>query len=261
MKKLWLGAVVSVAMLALPVACGASNVTKKDGGAGGGAAGTGGGTAGTGGGTAATGGGSTGTGGGSIGTGGGTVGTGGGDPGTGGGTVGTGGGDPGTGGGTVGTGGGSTGTGGGSSAVCYDQTMCSTLEPGGAYVIAMYSSASPPTPSGGTLIPGTYNLTAVTYYVTDGGSGAAGGQRKSTIVSNYPNLSLVDGILESDGGCTYVRQVGTTVGTGTQITFTPSCPSCTNCDVMLDYSVAGNELTIFENPGSPNLRTQTYTKQ
>ncbi len=259
MKKLWLGAVVSMAMLALPVACGSSNVTKKDGGAGGGTA-TGGGTSGTGGGTSATGGGSTATGGGTSGTGGGSSATGGGISGTGGGSSATGGGDTGTGGGSSGTGGGISGTGGGSTDLCFDQTMCSTLVPGGAYVTPMYSSATPPTPSGGTLVPGTYNLIAVTLYVADGGTGTAGEARRSTLVSNYPDLSLVDEAMESDGGCTYVRQVGTTVGSGTNITFTPSCPACTNCGGSIEYSVNGNELTLFEGSG-PGLRTQTFTKQ
>lgn len=260
MKKLWFCAVVSAAIVALPMACGSSNVTKKDGGAGGGTAGTGGGTSGMGGGSTATGGGSTATGGGTSGTGGGSTGTGGGDTGTGGGSTGTGGGDMGTGGGSSGTGGGTSGTGGGSADLCFDQTMCSTLVPGGAYVTPMFSSATPPTPSGGTLIPGTYNLIAITHYAVDGGSGAAGEPRRSTLVSNYPDLSLVDEAMDSDGGCTYVRQVGTTVGSGTNITFTPSCPSCTNCGGSIEYSVNGNELTLFEGSG-PGLRTQTFTKQ
>src|SRR5438132_8948332 len=84
---------------------------------------------------------------------------------SGGGTGGSTGGGTGTGGGSA-TGGGSS-TGGGSAASCpvTDGVSCNNLLPGGAMVTPTTSSASAPTPTGGTLVAGTYNMVSSTSYI------------------------------------------------------------------------------------------------
>ena len=225
MKKLWLGLVAAAALAALPFACSGST-NNTDGGTGGGTTGTGGGTTGTGGGTTGTGGGTTGTGGGTTGTGGGTA------------------------------MGGGTGTGGGSS----ECETCNNLVPGGSVITQMYSSATPPTAQGGVLAAGTYHLTAMTQYVTDGGSGPVPNMsQQATINFNFPNLELVDTQDDqSDAGCMYHRTSGTIVQVGSNITLTTSCPvGCTDCGGTVGYTVSGNDLIIFNGPTT----TQTVNKQ
>jgi hypothetical protein len=64
--------------------------------------------------------------------------------------------------------GGTTGVGGGSSATDAGSDIvganCNALQPGPAVATMCPDSGAPPSPSGGTILPGTYTLTSVTDY-------------------------------------------------------------------------------------------------
>ena len=122
------------------------------------------------------------------------------------------------------------GSGGGATGSCGDSTSsnsgdtCNVVVAAGPCVVPQSSTGTPPTPAGGTIVAGTYNLTSETVYgVADGGNNQQGGHRQTLMASAVVAGSFtLDQVEES--GTTIARSHGTVVATGTMVTFTPTCP-------------------------------------
>jgi hypothetical protein len=100
---------------------------------------------------------------------------------------------------------------------------CNTTTLAGPCVTTQLSSATAPTPAGGTIVAGTYNLTSSTFY----GSADAGNQqqdvRKTLMVSLVTAVAFTLDQVDQSGDRTD-RAHGTVVISGTTVTFTPTCP-------------------------------------
>jgi hypothetical protein len=184
----------------------------------------------------------------------------------------------GAGGGAVGGGtGGSGGSGGGTNTnICTgaDQGLgCNTLTQQGQIINEMYSSATPPTQTGGTFVPGTYLLTAATVFVTDGGTGPTNNKAQQTIVYSAGIVQQVQGQGNgtSDGGCYQDHSTGTIYSDGgNELIFTPICPVCdggSNCGGggPVKFTATATGFTILQmnggGGGTTKLQLQTFTKQ
>lgn len=191
----------------------------------------------------------------------------GGGSGTGGGAA-TGGGT-GAGGGATGGGSGTGGGAGGGSAAagCVDLgTTCNSLSLAGPLVTPQTATGSPPAATGGTLLPGTYNLTGVTEYFTDGGLASATKQAQTVVVTGT-TVQIVQRRGESDGGCGVEHATGALYfDGGTQASFSSTCPVCDggmNCGGggSFGYSATTTGLTVINAGNSSGSSTQTFVKQ
>ena len=172
-------------------------------------------------------------------------------------------------GGTAGAAGGQSGAAGGSAgaggalAVCGNSTAaaqglsCSTLDPTGPCVQATTGSGAPPTAAGGTLQTGTYDLTSIVVYPGDGAFPTIVSPVRKTVVIGPPADGGTDlTISEADAaGTTYEsRFSGTLAASGTNLTFTQTCPPVdAGAPSPSGYTVttgATPTLTVFENHGS-----------
>jgi hypothetical protein len=223
------------------------------GGGGGGATGSGG-RGGAAGGTAGSGGAS------------GSAGTGGGGGGAGIGAGGTGG----AAGGTAGSGGasGSTGTGGaGGSGTCGTSTDpstgsgCNTVEATGACVTETLGAGSAPSPAGGTIVAGTYDLTSMVRYASaDGGNNTSDDRRQTLVISSVIGGSFALQITQVSG-TTVERQAGGVIASGTQVTFTPTCPIGGNGGGSAGYTATSTTFTLFDMTNGGDLRLSVFTKR
>ena len=137
--------------------------------------------------------------------------------------------------GTTGAAGGGAGTtgaagGGGTVGLCGDSTdtgsgdTCNTAPLLGPCVSVQISTATAPTPAGGTIVAGTYNLTSWTVYTTaDSGTNQQSSRRETLVVSGVVGATFTLDQAQVSGTATD-RAHGTVVSTGTMVTFTPTCP-------------------------------------
>jgi hypothetical protein len=182
-----------------------------------------------------------------------------------GGGAGAGGGNAGTGGG-AGAGGGNAGT-GGASAACGSSTDpstgagCNTLDPAGACVTETLGTGSAPSPAGGTIAAGIYDLTSMTRYAgPDGGGGGSDARQASLAVSSVIANSFALQITEVSG-TSVRRQSGTVVASGTQVTFTAACPIGGDGGGTASYTATATSFTLFDMTDSGDLRVSVYTKR
>lgn len=173
------------------------------------------------------------SGGGGAGGSGGATGTGG--AGATGGTMGAGGGAAGATGSGGTNGGAGNGGAGGALAVCGDATgvgeTCSTIVGAatGPCVVTMMSSGTAPTPAGGSISNGTYEMTSSTFYGTlpDAGNGQDSGdlstRRETFVVTGASASSFTLEQFRVDGA-QIESEEGTVSVSGTMVTYAPSCP-------------------------------------
>lgn len=156
-----------------------------------------------------------------------------GSAGGGGGTTGSdGGADARTGGGAGGGGGATTGAGGGTGAIDAAGDVygagCNTLAPGVAVTLGCApDGGTPPAPTGGTIVPGTYRLTAITEY---GGCTAASIAQTVAITATAIETAADSTI----NGPSYLS--ATYVVSGTELVETGTCPTT----VMNTYQYSVN---------------------
>jgi hypothetical protein len=188
------------------------------------------------------------------------------------GSGGSGGAATGAGGATTGAGGATTGAGGGGVdaglSACGDSTepssgdSCNTLDATGPCVTPTIGTGTPPAPAGGTIQPGTYELTSRTVYPTDDGGSTGDSARRNTLVISAAAGGAFTVMIAEASGTSMRRQVGTAVPTGTQIVFTPSCPppGSGNNGGTVGYTATSTTFRIIETEGS-SLRVQNFTKR
>jgi hypothetical protein len=169
----------------------------------------------------------------------------------------------------TGVGGGSGGTGGGL-VLCGTNTnpdegvTCNTVVPNGPCPTVTIGTGSPPAATGGQWVAGTYDLTSRTVYnPQDGGGDESGPRRETVVVTGSGNNFSVQ--MAQMSGTMLRRQGGTVVTSGTQLTFTPTCPppgDGGDSGGTLDYSTNGSTtLTIYDMGGQGTLRLDVYTKR
>lgn len=141
-------------------------------------------------------------------------------------------------------------------------TGCNDLVNVGAVVPQMFVTTDPVTGAGGSVVPGTYVLTAASVYVgPSGGSGPTGLTLQDT-------LSIAEGLLyrrvvvfgdDSGGAPKTVRQNGTFTVTGSSIKVTQTCPA--GSQPFTSYDAVGAKIRIHAPAVGPNpALTFEYTK-
>jgi hypothetical protein len=138
---------------------------------------------------------------------------------------------------------------------------CNTLEATGACVIETIGTGLAPSPAGGTIVAGTYDLTSMIRYPgTDGGSDTSDVRRQSLMVSSIIGNSFSIQITEVSGSSVQ-RQAGTVVASGTQVSFTPACPLGGDGGGTAGYSATATTFALFDMNGSGDLRVSMFMRR
>jgi hypothetical protein len=128
-------------------------------------------------------------------------------------------------------------------------------------VVAVLGTGTPPSPGGGTILAGTYDLVSVTVYPADGGTNTNQSDKRATIVaSSVTSTSLMLDVVEISG-TSIQRQSGPVAISGSDVTFSPTCPSGGNGGGSAKYTATATTFTLFEQGGSGDLRVRVYNKR
>jgi hypothetical protein len=155
--------------------------------------------------------------------------------------------------GNGGASGGTTGAGGGGVTDAAGDIYgagCNTLTPGVAVtLVCAPDGGAPPAPTGGTIVPGTYRLTAITEY---GGCTQAALAQTAVITANTIETAEDSTIT----GLSYLT--GTYVATGTDLVETSTCPTgqTNNYQFSVNTTAGVTTITLI----SPGL-VAVFTKQ
>lgn len=109
-------------------------------------------------------------------------------------------------------------------------------------------AGSPPLPTGGTLVPGTYLLTTMNYY--GGTPGPSGVQAQLTLTITGNEFVIVGvrtaakTITPADAIASMTQRV---TQMGTSLFFSLVCPLTAAFPSELEYSIAGGNLTLYKN--------------
>jgi hypothetical protein len=124
-----------------------------------------------------------------------------------------------------------------------------------------WMSGAAPTPAGGQIMPGTYDLTAMLIYAADGGSGGPDPRRETVVI--VANGGGFDVTIAEITGSNLRRSNGVATTSGTQLTFAPSCPGPGDggdSGGTMGYSATATTFSVFES-GSADVRVNTYTRR
>jgi hypothetical protein len=134
---------------------------------------------------------------------------------------------------------------------------CNTINYAGPNIEEIKVAQNPPVLTGGTILAGTYAMTALTLYTgTGGASGSTGRTLQSTFV--YTPTSSQSGTAQSidkESSCN-LRQAFTVTTSGLRLTAALTCPrqqSLGSCA----YQASATTLMLICEPG----RLQTFTRQ
>jgi hypothetical protein len=112
---------------------------------------------------------------------------------------------------------------------------CNTLAQLGAPVTATFTSGNAPAPTGGTIVPGTYLLTAATYYGTMVASNVA----ETALVS----AGSITAVLTDQSGGAVDRNNLAYMTNGTDLVETHTCP-LTGVTTTVSFSATPTTLTL-----------------
>lgn len=175
------------------------------------------------------------------------------------------------GGGAGGIGGGAAGTGGtgGVLAACGTSTgpnsgdTCNAIDATGACVTPTAGTGTPPTPTGGPIQVGTYDLVSATRYLgPDGGTINTQPLRETIVISADGSGFTYDEV--SISGLRRSRQHGTATNTGTPLTDTLTCPPPGDGgtkSASLGYTANGTTFTLFVSEGGGGTSVNVYMKR
>jgi hypothetical protein len=142
-------------------------------------------------------------------------------------------------------------------------TSCNDLTPTGPCVIQSNATGSPPPPTGGQLVAGTYDLTSRTAYaVPDGGDFDDAPRRETVIVTGSGATFTIQ--ISQLSGATMRRQSGAASVTGTSLTFAQTCPPPGDGGDeggTVGYDADGSSFTIHDMGGNGTIRLNVYTKR
>lgn len=145
---------------------------------------------------------------------------------------------------------------GGSGDAAADAGACNTLVNSAQSVTVQQVAMDPPSPTGGTIVDGTYDLTAVAIYTGPNGPSGPSGMSQTTISVAGATIQVV-----SNGQPD--RRTVTLATQGSAFTATDTCPDTKV--TMGSYSADGTTLAIYLDGGTDDAgkRTvvETFTKQ
>ena len=172
--------------------------------------------------------------------------------------------------GNSGVGGGSAGAGGSADggAMCGDDTgsdrgeSCNVAAANGPCVTPMLVTGTVPTPTGGTILPGTYNLVTDLYYGPLDANFSQKDLRQTLVFSNVTLSSLTLDQVATSGTATN-RSHGTVGFSGTTVNYVPSCPAAdaggdTGGSANYTFATLGTQsafVLIQENDGLTEVST------
>jgi hypothetical protein len=166
-------------------------------------------------------------------------------------------------------GGGTAGTGG--LAACGTSTSpsvgdsCNTVDATGPCVTSTVGSGTPPTPAGGSIVAGTFDLTSLTVYpIADAGTQTGTDTRREALAFSAVTTSTLTLQMTQASGTTIARQAGTVVISGSQVTFTPTCPppgDAGDNGGSAGFTATSTTFTLFDTGDGGDLRVSVYTKR
>lgn len=127
-----------------------------------------------------------------------------------------------------------------------DGGVCNAVANIGAAVTAVNVASAPPTATGGTIVNGTYVLTAVRAYTGPGGaSGPATGTASTTMVITGAGTAAMrfETITETSEGRTIRSTMSVAYTSATTLTQTPICPS--GFSMVYSYSATPTSLRLL----------------
>jgi hypothetical protein len=117
---------------------------------------------------------------------------------------------------------------------------------------------------GGTIVAGTYYLTAQTIYTTaDGGADTQDRDRRETVVVSAVTATSFTLNQADISGTHLERSYGTVTVSGTTVSFTPTCPAPGDGGDRggtAGYTATPSSFTIIEQNGPDTVRVQVFTR-
>jgi hypothetical protein len=142
---------------------------------------------------------------------------------------------------------------------------CNTTDATGPCVMSTPGTGTPPTAGGGTIVPGTYELTAMTRYANpDGGGNNGDDSRRQTLVIAAAGAGMFNIQITQVSGTMVQRQAGPVTVAGSQVTFTPTCPAPGDGGDnggSAGYTATPSTFTLFDMNGQGDLRIDLFTKR
>jgi hypothetical protein len=174
-------------------------------------------------------------------------------------------------GGTGGTAGAGGAGGSGGLAVCGTDnglgqgSTCNQVDATGMCVSSTTSTAAPPTPEGGAIQEGTYDLVGITIYPGDSGNTDVFVPRRKTVAITNVTATTADIQQAEQQGSTVDRESGSLALSGHTLTFTQSCPTADggagDTSGMVDFTYDAGTMTIIETHGGGAIVVEVYQKR
>ncbi len=136
-----------------------------------------------------------------------------------------------------------------------DAAACNAVVNQGTLLATLQVAQAAPSPGGGTIVDGTYVVTASTIYTgVNGVTGPNGAMVRATSVNSAGAYQYID-----DGGGTVNRSAGTYSTTTTNITIVQTCPDPTQL-TFTRYDASPTALTIYDDTNIAAVVAVTFTK-
>jgi hypothetical protein len=122
-----------------------------------------------------------------------------------------------------------------------------------------------PAPAGGTIVAGTYNLTAVTIYgaPADASAGAAfPSERETVVISSLTSTSFTAAVVQQAGTQTSSVEY-TEVVSGSTLAVTQTCPAVGDAGASgagADFTATATTIDVFFTAGSNVTIVETYQR-
>jgi hypothetical protein len=142
---------------------------------------------------------------------------------------------------------------------------CNTVDATGPCVTAVLGTGTPPSPAGGAIAAGIYDLTSEIVYPT-GDAGVELGEesrREVLAASSVTNTTLTVQMTQASG-TTVVRQSGPVAISGAQVSFTPTCPppgDAGDNGGSAGFTATATTFTLFDGGDNGALRVSLYKKR
>lgn len=137
-----------------------------------------------------------------------------------------------------------------------DLPECNTLAAGGAEVTIVTVKGVAPSPTGGTITPGTYHLTEATFFKE--------GSKTFPGLSGKFSMRVGEGTLETvadDGSEEIDRTTSTFTVSGTELTAAQTCPAIESS--VVGYTATASSLSLYYNlteDGYPGTLRYTFAR-
>jgi hypothetical protein len=174
---------------------------------------------------------------------------------------------------SAGADGGTAGAGGaaGSLVACGTSTSpsvgddCNTVDATGPCVTETLGTGTPPSPAGGAIVAGSYDLTSVTVYPTaDAGAQLGAEARREVLAASSVTATSLTLQMTQASGTTVVRQAGSVSVSGDQVSFTPTCPppgDAGDNGGSAGFTATTTTFTLFDTGDNGAFRVSQYQKR